>query len=33
MRLDAERSSITAFSQSIVLIAQSYNLKNGLHPR
>jgi hypothetical protein len=31
--LDAERSSTYRISQSIVLIAQSYNLKNGLHRR
>jgi hypothetical protein len=31
MRLDAERHPPTAFSQSIVLIAQRYNLKNGRH--
>ena len=33
MRLDAERSSTYRFSQSMVLIAFSYNLKNGRHRR
>ena len=33
MWLDLEVHPPTAFSQSVVLIAQRYNLKNGLHRR